>query len=90
MHPLAGAIICYICRQDISKTGYQHFCQTAHCTHAACKKCRLFTDTLEDDRVAMKEAGLQTLQLEQQKQQAEGAAGAGGSGVKSNAEKVSV
>jgi len=41
--PPAGAIICYVCRADISKMGYQHFCQTAHCTHKSCNKCKLFT-----------------------------------------------
>lgn len=80
-------IICYICRADISKAGYQHFCQTAHCTHASCHKCRLFTDTLEDDRAAMKEAGLQTLQMEQQKQAAEAGVGAA-NGSKTTTDKV--
>jgi len=56
-----GVLSCYLCRQDISKAGYAHFCQTAHCTHATCGKCRLFTKTEEDDRLAMLEAGIKTL-----------------------------
>ena len=57
-----GSHICYVCRADISKLSYKHFCQTPHCNHKNCNKCRLFTDTLEDDRIAMKEAGLTALQ----------------------------
>ena len=53
-----GAKICYICRKDITKEGYQHFCQRAHCGHKKCGKCVLYTDSNEDDRLAMREAGL--------------------------------
>ena len=53
-----GAKICYICRKDITKEGYRHFCQQAHCTHKKCGRCRLFTDSNEDDRQAMREAGM--------------------------------
>jgi hypothetical protein len=113
-----GAIICYICRQDITTSGYAHFCQTAHCDHKKCAKCKvyallvsfvagrswncradsisllgrssnfgvspvthccvtpvqLFTDTIEDDRAAMKEAGMQALLKQQQGQEASSAA----------------
>ena len=60
-----GWKICYICRLNITKEGYAHFCQQAHCTHASCNKCVLFTDTIEDDRRAMKDAGLSTLNATQ-------------------------
>ena len=50
-----GALVCYICRREI--TGYEHFCQTAHCNHEKCKKCVLHSNTQEDDERAMKEAG---------------------------------
>eukprot|EP01029_Cantina_marsupialis_P000750 TRINITY_DN10554_c0_g1_i1.p1 TRINITY_DN10554_c0_g1~~TRINITY_DN10554_c0_g1_i1.p1 ORF type:complete len:576 (+),score=166.90 TRINITY_DN10554_c0_g1_i1:138-1865(+) len=48
-----GAIMCYICRKKIA--GYDHFCRVAHCKHKTCGKCRLFTNTLEDDRLAVAE-----------------------------------
>lgn len=57
-----GINICYICRKDITKEKYQHFCQTAHCNHKSCNRCRLFTNTIEDDALAMREAGLKALQ----------------------------
>ena len=57
-----GKKYCYICREDITKAGYAHFCQKAHCTHKSCNKCVLFTNGIEDDKQAMAEAGLQTLQ----------------------------
>lgn len=38
---------------------YGHFCQTPHCSHKTCKKCVLFSDSVEDDRRAMLEAGLE-------------------------------
>jgi adenylate kinase family enzyme len=57
-----GFLICYVCRADITKIGYAHFCQTAHCNHSTCGKCKLYTSTVEDDMQAMKEAGLKTLQ----------------------------
>ncbi len=52
-----GALMCYICRADITTIGYGHFCQTPCCTHKECKKCILFTNSVEDDRLAMQEAG---------------------------------
>jgi hypothetical protein len=57
-----GTRMCYICRQDITKIGYSHFCQTAHCTHKSCGKCILYSDAIADDRQAMKEAGLKALE----------------------------
>lgn len=58
-----GAILCYICRADISKIGYAHFCQAPHCDHSKCNKCKLFSDSTEDDRIAMYEAGLTALHV---------------------------
>ena len=37
-----GAKSCYVCRKDITKEGYNHFCQAAHCQHKSCGKCVLF------------------------------------------------
>ena len=51
------AKMCYICRADITEELYTHFCQTPLCTHETCGKCKLFTDTVEDDRLAMRDAG---------------------------------
>jgi hypothetical protein len=48
--PTCQATSCYLCRQII--TGYDHFCRIPHCTHEACGKCVLFTDTVADDRQA--------------------------------------
>jgi len=57
---VCGAFICYICRADITKEKYAHFCQTPHCTHETCGRCVLFTDSIADDRKAMYEAGVNT------------------------------
>jgi hypothetical protein len=57
-----GANICYICRNDITVEKYKHFCQTPHCTHEKCGKCLLYTNAVEDDRKAMLEAGVKTMQ----------------------------
>lgn len=51
-----GTLVCYVCRQRIRD--YSHFCQTAHCDHKTCGKCRLYTNAEQDDALAMKEAGL--------------------------------
>jgi len=51
-------LICYICRKDITKIGYKHFCQAPHCSHKKCGKCVLFSDGVADDRLAMRDAGL--------------------------------
>jgi hypothetical protein len=56
-----NTFLCYICRKDITKQGYGHFCQTAHCDHKSCGKCKLFTNTVEDDRQAMLEAGMKKI-----------------------------
>lgn len=56
-----GFKLCYVCRKDINKEQYKHFCQTAHCNHKTCGKCRLFSDSVVDDIQAMKEIGLKTL-----------------------------
>ena len=56
-----GFRMCYVCRADVNKEQYKHFCQTPHCQHKNCKKCALFTDSVEDDRKAMLEAGLKSL-----------------------------
>jgi TRIAD3 protein (E3 ubiquitin-protein ligase RNF216) len=54
-----GVWMCYICSKIIPKsTGYGHFCQTAHCDHSSCNKCRLYSNAEEDDEMAMKEAGV--------------------------------
>ena len=51
-----GTRICYVCRAKIRD--YSHFCQTAHCDHKSCGKCVLFSNSIEEDRVAVKKAGL--------------------------------
>jgi hypothetical protein len=48
---------CYLCRQKI--TGYDHFCQTPHCDHTSCGKCLIYTNSVDDDKKARKDAGLQ-------------------------------
>lgn len=53
-----GALMCYLCRKDVSKEGYNHFCGKPHCDKKTCQQCHLFTDTVADDRLAMKDAGL--------------------------------
>ncbi|KAL7461813.1 hypothetical protein ACHAXS_002217 [Conticribra weissflogii] len=57
--PKCRTLICYICRNEIPKTvAYGHFCQTPHCPHGSCKKCPLYTKDEEDDKRAVREAGL--------------------------------
>jgi E3 ubiquitin-protein ligase RNF216 len=54
-----GALVCYICRKEIDKQiGYQHFCQLPLCDHKRCKKCVLYSNTQQDDELAMQEAGI--------------------------------
>ena len=52
--------MCYLCRVHIPSTGprsgYGHFCQTPFCEHASCGQCPLYTDPIEDDRRAMRQA----------------------------------
>jgi TRIAD3 protein (E3 ubiquitin-protein ligase RNF216) len=76
-----GAFLCYTCRADITKIGYAHFCQTPLCGHKSCKKCRLHTNSSEDDRLAMYEAGLKTLEQLEKEEDAEAAQGQGEEGV---------
>lgn len=57
-----GGLTCYVCRKDLAKEGYNHFCQTPHCDHSTCKKCKLYSDSVEDDRLAMLEAGRKMLE----------------------------
>lgn len=55
--------------------GYKHYCQTPHCQHKNCKKCPLYSNAEEDDRLAAKEAGLKTMkeiQTEEEKRRNEG------------------
>mmetsp|Transcript_16774 Transcript_16774/g.18190 ORF Transcript_16774/g.18190 Transcript_16774/m.18190 type:complete len:803 (+) Transcript_16774:67-2475(+) len=59
-----GTRICYLCRANITKEGYQHFCSTPHCDHKKCNKCLLHSNTVDDDRRAMLEAGLKVLEVE--------------------------
>ena len=55
-------IICYVCRGMVEKqVGYKHFCQISNCNHKECGKCPLFTNSIEDDRQAMREAGIKAL-----------------------------
>uniref|UniRef100_A0A7S2UPE1 RING-type domain-containing protein n=2 Tax=Attheya septentrionalis TaxID=420275 RepID=A0A7S2UPE1_9STRA len=57
-----GTFICYVCRQPIPpKVGYAHFCQTAHCQHQSCHKCPLYSNAEEDDKRAMREAGMKAV-----------------------------
>jgi TRIAD3 protein (E3 ubiquitin-protein ligase RNF216) len=57
-----GFKMCYICRADINKEQYNHFCQKFECLHKTCKKCGLYSDAVDDDRRAMKEAGLAAME----------------------------
>jgi len=54
---VCGYQMCYLCRADISKDGYQHFCQHFRVAGGACKeceKCDLYRN--EDDVVVIKKA----------------------------------
>lgn len=55
-----GMNICYVCNTPLDKiqNPYAHFCQTPHCDHSSCGKCRLYTNDEEDDAQAMRDAGL--------------------------------
>lgn len=54
-----GVLMCYICRQVLDKRDpYKHFCRKPHCDHKKCNTCRLYTNDEEDDKLAMKEAGI--------------------------------
>ena len=56
-----GTNICYVCRGDITKGGYAHFCQLPGCQHNTCGKCGLYSDSNADDQLAMRDAGLKVL-----------------------------
>lgn len=51
-----GTLFCCVCRKKIA--GYDHFCRTPHCMHETCGKCKLFSNTQEDDQRARREAGM--------------------------------
>jgi hypothetical protein len=68
-----GRLICYVCRQDITKLAYQHYCQKFNCDHKACRNCPLYTDTAEDDKRAIEEAGLAALRKERNETELGGA-----------------
>ena len=53
-----GAYMCYVCRKPITNEMYKHFCQLPHCNHKTCGNCKLFSNSVEDDRLAMLEAGM--------------------------------
>jgi len=70
-----GAFVCYICRKEILKdVGFKHFCQTPHCNHKSCNLCALYTNSEEDDKIAVKEAGMSAARSvsEQSKKQVKG------------------
>lgn len=57
-----GTVSCYVCRQELKKgLGYMHFCQVPNCNHENCGKCPLFTNSVQDDTIAMREAGLKAM-----------------------------
>ncbi|GMI05153.1 hypothetical protein TrLO_g2270 [Triparma laevis f. longispina] len=57
-----GGLSCYCCREKLERTvGYKHFCQVSNCDHSTCGRCPLFSDSVEDDRRAMREAGLKAM-----------------------------
>ena len=59
-----GAKMCYQCRTPLKGPNpYQHFCQTPHCSHENCGKCALHSNAEEDDRRAMRDAGLKAADL---------------------------
>lgn len=73
-----GRKICYQCRKDITKVGYQHFCTTPHCKHKNCGMCLLFSDSITDDRQAMYEAGLKKMEAEKKALPPAGSSNTGG------------
>jgi hypothetical protein len=75
-----GAHMCYVCRAPIQ--GYEHFCQHTHTPgrgcNVACGRCLTFTNTEQDDALAVHEAKAQA------EKEVNGEAGAAPSGVDSN------
>jgi hypothetical protein len=53
-----GTKICYVCRAKIKD--YTHFCQQPHCNHktATCNKCPLYSNSVEEDKDAVRRAAL--------------------------------
>jgi hypothetical protein len=47
---------CYLCRTRIKNTS-EHFCQVPFCNHKTCRKCILFTNTENDDKMNRINAG---------------------------------
>ncbi|KAG7374211.1 hypothetical protein IV203_013306 [Nitzschia inconspicua] len=67
-----GLKLCYVCRKPLCNTDpYAHFCQTAHCDHKRCGKCKLHSNTEEDDAQAMREAGITAAEMYKAKIQEE-------------------
>lgn len=59
-----GAFSCYVCRALILRqVSYKHFCQTPHCNHTSCGQCPLYSNVEEDDKRAMREAGIQAAEM---------------------------
>ena len=72
-----GTLSCYLCRSRVERTvGYKHFCQVSNCKHVKCGRCPLFSDSVDDDRMAMREAGMKAMELNQVR----GGGGGGGGG----------
>ena len=68
--------MCYICRQELKgQNPYGHFCQIPHCNHKTCQNCVLFSNAEEDDKRAMREAGLGAAETYRQELQEKGASG---------------
>mmetsp|Transcript_51298 Transcript_51298/g.58125 ORF Transcript_51298/g.58125 Transcript_51298/m.58125 type:complete len:839 (-) Transcript_51298:69-2585(-) len=70
-----GMKICYMCNTSLDAT-YSHFCQTPHCDHSSCGKCKLYTNDEEDDAQAMRDAGLAAKKEYEENIQKEGGKGA--------------
>ena len=52
-------MMCYICRKELNKVNpYAHFCQVPLCQHKSCNSCLLYTNSEQDDELAIREAGL--------------------------------
>lgn len=47
-----GALICYVCRQNITKESYNHFCNCGE--NCSCGKCKIYDNTKEKDLLKVK------------------------------------
>jgi len=56
-----GTKICYVCRAKI--IDYTHFCQTPHCTHQNCNKCPLYSNSVQEDKEAVRRAALRAASM---------------------------